>query len=97
MSNCAGVALIDNRRLEYQVIALEYVPGTLISIEAICLNQYNREATFKLSTKNLLSSDKKTEIAFSIINSLIKEVGLDIDKLRKLCIRDKQVFFITTV
>jgi hypothetical protein len=97
LSNCAGIAIVDNVRLEFQVIALEYIPGKFIAIEAICLNQFHREAVFKLITKNLLFPDKKTEIAFSIINSVIKEVELDSNSLHKLCIRDKKVFYITSV
>lgn len=95
-SNCAGVCLVDDVRLEYQVIALEYIPGKLIAIEAICLNQFHREAVFRLNTKNLVFPDKKTEIAFSIISSVIGDIGLDSTKLRKLCIRDKKVFYIAT-
>lgn len=101
MSNCAGVCLVGGDfRLEYQVIALEYIPNKLISIEAVCLRPSNhhldKEVIFKLSTKNLFAGDKKLEIAFSIINSVIKEVGLSDAKLHKLCIRDKKVFFIIT-
>jgi len=99
VQNCAGVCLVETFRLEYQVIALEYIPNKLIAIEAVCLNpysNYDKELTFKLKTANLkIIGDKKLDIALSIINSVIKEMELTSENLRKLCIRDKKVFYIT--
>ena len=95
----AGVCLIDDKwRIEYQIIALEYIPNKLIRIEAVCLHptqRFDRELVFKLETENLFINDKRLEIAFSIINSTIKNIELpEKSKLHKLIIRNREVFYL---
>src|SRR6202035_3546093 len=101
--NNAGQCMVDDFRLEYQVIHLEYVLGKLLVIEAVCRNPYatallDKEATFKhTTTKPLPFADEKTRIALLIVESVIKNLELPREKLRKLVIRGGQVFFVCKV
>jgi hypothetical protein len=92
----AGECLYDNFKLEYQVVALEYICGKSINIEVVCYNPYSfdKEATLKFTTTNLNVPDRKLDISLLIINSLIKNLKLDPKTLRKLTIRDHKIFYI---
>jgi hypothetical protein len=109
-NNTAGQCTYDDFRLEYQVIALEYIPCKQLTIEVVCLNPYSsweKEATFKHSTPlspiqsleliKFQTSDPKLKIAASIIDSVIENLKLPKDKLRKLSIRSGQVWFVCKV
>lgn len=98
---CAGACLYEDFKLEYQVINLEFIHNKLLKIEVVCINPYNsfeREATLKYSTDNLLSNpDERLKISYSIMNSVIKNFKLSKDKLRKLNIKDGKVFYICNI
>jgi hypothetical protein len=96
-TNCAGECFYNDIKLEYHIQALDYVVGKQLIIECVCLNPYNHldnEMVFKFATTNSKSLDEKGNVAMSIIHSLIKSLGLDSDKLRKLSVRERQVFFV---
>lgn len=99
MSNVyGGTCVVDDQRLEYSVVSLTYIPNKEISIEAICLNPYSRqENTFRYATSNLFGTDKRLDIAYSIIHSVMQDLGLDHTKIHKLRIHNQQVFFIRTL
>jgi hypothetical protein len=101
MSNpaTAGECLFENFKLEYQITSLEYICGKSVKIEAVCYNPYSfdKEAILKYTSNNLKVPDRKLDIALLIINSLIKNIKLDANKLRKLTIKDSKIFFIHTL
>lgn len=97
MPSNAGVCMYENFRLEYQVVYLEYVHKKSLKIEAICLNpfnEYDREATFKYSTNNFNINDERLKISFTIIDSVAKNLNLDMSKLYKLIVKNNKVFYI---
>lgn len=99
-NNCAGVCTYEDFRLEYQIEYLEIIFKRSLKIQAVCYNPYNlydREAIFKYSTNNLSSNDIRLKIAMSMIESLIKDLRLDKNKLYKFIVKNKQVFYIGDV
>jgi|ERR1700722_4685537 len=97
MPSNAGVCMYENFRLEYQVVHLEYVYNKFLKIEAVCLNPFNkcdREATFKYSTNNFNINDERLKISFTIIESLAKNLEIDMDNLYKLIVKNNKVFYI---
>lgn len=89
--------MVDDFRLEYQVISLEYVLHKSLEIVAVCHNPWgvlDKEATFKYSTTNFPIGDEKNRLALLIVESVIKNLELPKEKLRKLVIRNGQVFFV---
>lgn len=99
-TTCAGECMYENFRLEYQVTALEYIHNSYLKIEAVCFNPYNeydREAIFKYSTNSFLAKDERLKIAMLIIDSLIKNLNLSKDSLRKLIIKNKETFYICKI
>jgi hypothetical protein len=109
-NNTAGICNYDDFRLEYHVVVLEYVPCKQLNIEVVCYNPagtWEKEATFKHSTKlspfqsleliKFQTSDPKLRIAASIISSVIENIKLPKDKLRRLNIKDGKVWFVCVV
>lgn len=97
---CAGACMYENFKLEYQVVYLEFVHNKYLKLEAVCYNRLNsidKEATLKYSTSNLNSPDERLKISFLIMDSVIKNLNLSKDKLRKLIVKDHQVHFICKV
>jgi hypothetical protein len=97
MPTTAGECIYENFKLEYQIVRLEYVHKKCLKIEAICLNPRNsldKEVVFKYSTNNLNVQSEKLKISFSIIDSLIKNLDLQKDKIYKLVVKNGGVFYI---
>jgi hypothetical protein len=89
--------MYENFRLEYQVVHLEYVHKKLLKIEAVCLNpfnEYDREAIFKYSTNNFNIKDERLKISFALLDSVAKNLNLDMDNLYKLIVKNNKVFYI---
>jgi hypothetical protein len=99
LKTCAGECMYENFRLEYQVVHLEFVKNKFLKIEAVCYNPstFDKEAVFKYTTNNLNSPDEKLKIAFSIIDSVIKNLDLSKDKIYKLIVENNKVFYISVV
>lgn len=99
-TNCAGECIYEDFTLEYVVISLEYIRNKSIKIEAVCHNRHNsfdKEAVFKHSTNNLNMLDDKLNITYSIMDSLIKNIGLQKDKVYKLIVKNGNVFYLSAV
>ena len=97
MPNNAGECMYEDFKLEYQIVSLEYVHKKCLKIEAICRNSRNaldKEAVFKYSTTNLNHQDERLKISFSIIDSVIKNLNLEKDKVFKLVVKNGEVFYI---
>lgn len=97
---CAGQCIVEQFKLQYQIVNLQYIVGKSISIEAVAYNPYSspdKEAVLKFSTTNLNSPDKRLDIAMSMVDDVIANLGLDADKLRKLIVRDSQAFWVCSV
>lgn len=93
LSNCTGICHIDHQRLEYQVVAMEFIVGQSIAVEAIGFNPATkREEVFKFATKNLNGNAEPLRIAMSIAKSVADEIG--VQGVRKIVIRDKKVFWV---
>jgi hypothetical protein len=95
--NCTGECLFESFKLEYQITSLEYVIGKSLIVEAVCynpFNQHDKEAILKYSTTNLKSSDRKLELVLLMVNNFIDNLKLDKTKVRKLVIRNKEIFYI---
>jgi hypothetical protein len=99
-TNCAGECIYEDFTLEYVVISLEYIRNKSMKIEAVCYNRRNsfdKEAVFKHSTNNLNILDDKLRISYSIMDSVIKNMDLQKDKLYKLIIKNGGVFYLCAV
>jgi len=95
---CAGECMYENFKLEYQVVHLEYVRNKHLRIEAVCYNPHNtldKEAVLKYSTNNLKSPDEKLKIALNMVDTLITNLDLSKEKLYKLVVRNREVFYIS--
>ena len=92
--------MYENFRLEYQIVSLEFIHNKSLKIEAVCYNPFNtldKEAVLKYSTTNLTLPDKRLEIAFLLMDSVIKNLDLTKSKLRKLVIKDHQAYYIMSL
>lgn len=96
-----GEFTYDDIKLEYQVILLEYHHSrrrNYLHIEAICLNPLNswdREMKFVFQTNNFSSNDEKLKIAFTILKSVIDNLG--IASVFKLNIKNGNVFYMKEI
>ncbi len=96
----SGVCKYEDFELEYQIVSLDYSFNKILSIEAICYNpspSYHKEATFKYSTTNLNSNDERLKIANLIINTIVGHLGTERNKLRRLSIRNGEVFYMCSI
>jgi hypothetical protein len=94
---CTGACMYENFKLEYQVVYLEFIHNKFLKIEAVCYNPSNpldKEAILKYSTNNLNTPDERLKIAFMMIDSVIKNLNLSKSNLRKMVIKDHQVYYI---
>lgn len=97
---CAGECTYKKFKLEYQITSLELIIGKSLKIEAVCLNpsnSFDKEVIFKYSTNNFSSGDSRLDVAFLMIDDVIKNLELDKEKLRKLVIKDHQAFYVCKV
>jgi hypothetical protein len=99
-TSTAGTCSFENYKLEYKILNLEFISGKSLSIEAVCYNpnnKHDREAIFKYSTNNINVYDKRLEIAFLIVRTLIKTLQLNEDNLRKLMVRNNKAYYISVI
>ena len=96
----AGKCLYENFNLEYQITYLEFIRDKSISIEAVCYNPIAtiyKEIILKYSTTNLNSPDEQLKLSLLMVDSIIKNLALDKNKLYKLIIKDNNIFFVKSL
>lgn len=97
---CAGKCIYESYKFEYQVIHLEFIRNKHLELEIVCYNKHNtldKESTLKYNTNNFNSADEKLKIALSIMDSVIKNLNLEKEKLYKLVVRNREVFYLSEV
>lgn len=100
MNALAGIWTVEDIRLEYQLISLEYIEEKSLVIEAVCLNPHipyplNKEVIFKYNTTNFNQIDQKCKIALSLLNLIIE--NLELKNVKKLNIKDGRVFYLCLI
>lgn len=99
-SVCTGECIYQKFKLEYQIIYLEFIQDRSLKIDVVCynpFNEYDKEAILKYSTNNLKSTDERLKIALLIVESAIKNLKLDKNKLFKLVVRNNKIFYLKDV
>jgi hypothetical protein len=89
----------NSEKFEFRVIALEFIRGKSLKMEAVCCapnlpHPNNKEQLFRYSTTDFNIPDEALKVALAILSSVIKKAHLAKKPLYKLSVREGKVYYI---